>query len=59
MNADTPSECMTIAVPTVVGGVLKLATMPPMEMGSAAMLNEINAWPRRDDDHRQPRIPRG
>ena len=32
-------------VPTVVGGTLKLWTMPPIETGSAATLNDITAWP--------------
>jgi hypothetical protein len=45
MNRETPSEYMTMAVPTVVGGVLKLATIPPMETGRAATLKDINAWP--------------
>ena len=45
MNPETKSEYITIAVPTVVGGVLKLATIPPMETGRAATLKDINAWP--------------
>src|SRR5512147_501104 len=32
-------------VPTVVGGTLKLLTMPPMETGSDATLNDMIAWP--------------
>jgi hypothetical protein len=45
INADTNNEYITIAVPTVVGGVLKLSTIPPIEMGSEATLNDISAWP--------------
>src|SRR5215510_6802565 len=45
-KADTPSEYMTTAVPTVVGGVLKLSTMPRMETGRADTLNDISIWPR-------------
>src|SRR5262249_32238680 len=44
-NPDTPSEYITTAVPTVVGGVLKLCTMPLIETGMAATLNDINIWP--------------
>ena len=43
MKPETPSEYITIAVPTVVGGVLKLATMPPIETGNAATLKDISA----------------
>ena len=43
MNPETPREYMTIAVPTVVGGVLKLATIPPIETGNAATLKDMNA----------------
>src|SRR5262245_26412206 len=42
---DTPSEYITMAVPTVVGGVLKLLTMPPIETGSAATLKDISICP--------------
>ena len=42
---ETPSEYITIAVPTVVGGVLKLSTMPPIETGRAATLKDISVWP--------------
>src|SRR5262249_5264043 len=45
-KADTPSEYMTTAVPTVVGGVLKLSTMPRMETGRADTLNDISIWPK-------------
>ena len=31
--------------PTVVGGTLKLWTMPPIETGSAATLNDMITWP--------------
>jgi hypothetical protein len=41
----TASEYSTIPVPTVVGGTLKLCTMPPIETGSAATLNDMIAWP--------------
>lgn len=37
----TTSEWMTIAVPTVVGDVLKLATIPPTETRKALMLKDI------------------
>ena len=42
---ETPREYITIAVPTVVGGVLKLATIPPMDTGRAATLKDMSAWP--------------
>ena len=42
-NPDTPSEYITIAVPTVVGGVLKLFTIPAIETGIAATLNDMSA----------------
>src|SRR5262245_27840358 len=45
MNPETPSPYSTTAVPTVVGGVLKLATIPPMETGMADTLNDISACP--------------
>src|SRR5262245_37973501 len=45
MNPETPSPYSTTAVPTVVGGVLKLATIPPMETGMADTLNDISDWP--------------
>jgi hypothetical protein len=45
MNPETPSEYNTTAVPTVVGGVLKLSTIPPIDTGSADTLKEISAWP--------------
>src|SRR5262249_26402883 len=45
MNPETPSEYSTIAVPTVVGGVLKLSTIPPIDTGMAATLKDINIWP--------------
>jgi hypothetical protein len=35
---------MTIAVPTVVGDVLKLATIPPTETRKALMLKDIRIW---------------
>src|SRR5262245_19830133 len=44
-KAETPSEYITIAVPTVVGGVLKLAIMPLMETGRAATLKDMSIWP--------------
>jgi hypothetical protein len=44
-NPDTPIEYITIAVPTVVGAVLKLFTMPLIETGMAATLNDINICP--------------
>src|SRR5271165_4702281 len=40
----TISEWMTIAVPTVVGDVLKLATIPPTETRRALMLKDIRIW---------------
>src|SRR5262249_17582585 len=46
MNPETPSEYSTIAVPTVVGGVLKLSTIPPMDTSRADTLKEISACPR-------------
>jgi hypothetical protein len=46
MNAETPSEYVTIAEPTVVGGILKLATIPPIDTGKADALKEIRAWPK-------------
>ncbi len=45
MKPETPSEYITIAVPTVVGGTPKSATMPPMEIGKAATLKDISACP--------------
>src|SRR5262245_16601901 len=45
MNPETPSEYNTTAVPTVVGGVLKLSTIPPMDTGMAATLKDISIWP--------------
>ena len=36
---------MMMAVPTVVGGVLKLASIPPTETGRAATLKDIGAGP--------------
>jgi hypothetical protein len=42
----TASPYMTIAVPTVVGGTLKLWTMPPIATGREATLNDMIAWPR-------------
>src|SRR5262245_56612824 len=42
---DTPSEYITMAVPTVVGGVSKLLTMPLIETGSAETLKDISIWP--------------
>src|SRR5262245_15170386 len=41
-KAETPREYITTAVPTVVGGVLKLATIPPIETGRAATLKDIS-----------------
>jgi hypothetical protein len=35
---------VTIAVLTAVGGTLKSATMPPIDTGSAATLNDISIW---------------
>src|SRR5262245_40610448 len=45
MNPETPSEYSTTAVPTVVGGALKLLTIPPMDTGMAETLNDMSAWP--------------
>ena len=45
MNPETPSEYSTTAVPTVVGGVLKLSTIPPMDTGMAETLKDISIWP--------------
>src|SRR5262249_33460656 len=42
---DTPSEYITMAVPTVVGGVSKLATMPLIDTGKADTLKDISIWP--------------
>ena len=36
---------MTIPVATVVGGTLKLSTIPPMATGRDATLNDISTWP--------------
>ena len=41
----TASEYITIPVATVVGGTLKLCTIPPIATGKEATLNDINAWP--------------
>src|SRR5262249_58081832 len=41
---DTPSEYITMAVPTVVGGVSKLATMPLIDTGKADTLKDISIW---------------
>jgi hypothetical protein len=40
----TISEWMTIAVPTEVGDVLKLTTIPPTETRKALMLKDIRIW---------------
>jgi hypothetical protein len=42
----TASEYITIPVATVVGGTLKLFTMPLSATGSEATLKDISAWPR-------------
>ena len=39
----TASEYSTMPVPTVVGGTLKLCTMPPIATGNAATLKDISA----------------
>ena len=41
----TASEYMTMPVPTVVGGTPKVWTMPPIETGREATLNDMIAWP--------------
>src|SRR5499426_3538687 len=41
---ETPREYITTAVPTVVGGVLKLFTMPLIETGRADTLKDISIW---------------
>src|SRR5262245_13447013 len=41
---ETPREYITTAVPTVVGGVLKLLTMPLIETGRADTLKDISIW---------------
>jgi hypothetical protein len=41
----TASEYITMPVATVVGGTLKLLTMPLSATGRDATLNDINAWP--------------
>jgi hypothetical protein len=41
---ETPAST-TIAVPTVVGGVSKLSTIPPIDTGKAATLNDISICP--------------
>src|SRR5262245_14932051 len=41
-NPETPSEYITTAVPTVVGGVLKLLTIPLMDTGKADTLKDIS-----------------
>ena len=41
----TASEYMTIPVPIVVGGTPKLRTIPPIETGREATLNDMIAWP--------------
>jgi hypothetical protein len=56
MKPEAKSAYITIAVPTVVGGVLKLSTIPPIETGMAATLKDMTL-PHGDDDHRHPRIP--
>src|SRR5262247_1002930 len=43
-NPETPSEYITTAVATVVGGVLKLATIPLMDTGKADTLKDISIW---------------
>src|SRR5499426_1898479 len=43
-NPETPREYITTAVPTVVGGVLKLFTMPLIETGRADTLKDISIW---------------
>ena len=50
----TASEYITMPVATVVGGTLKLSTMPPMATGSDATLNDISDLAERDGDHRHP-----
>src|SRR5262245_32751606 len=46
MRLETPSEYRTIAVPTVVGGVPKLSTIPLIDTGMAEMAKESSTWPR-------------
>ena len=41
----TASEYITMPVATVVGGTLKLLTIPLSATGRDATLNDINAWP--------------
>ena len=41
----TASEYITMPVATVVGGTLKLWTIPPIATGKEATLNDISAWP--------------
>ena len=53
-EAGDPSEYITIAVPTVVGGVLKLSTMPLIETGNGGHVERHQHLPHGDDDHRQP-----
>ena len=45
INPETNNEYITIAVPIVVGGVLKLSTIPPIEIGRLDALKDSNAWP--------------
>jgi hypothetical protein len=45
-KAATASEYITIPVATVVGGTLKLLTMPLSATGSEATLKDISAWPK-------------
>jgi hypothetical protein len=43
-NAATASEYITIPVAIVVGGTLKLLTMPPSATGREATLNDMRIW---------------
>src|SRR5689334_4347563 len=45
-NAATARPYITMVVPTVVGGTSKSSTMPPIETGSAATLNDIKTCPK-------------
>src|SRR5215471_21766740 len=44
MNPATTSEYVTIAVPTVVAGVLKLETMPSIDTCNEETLKIIRIW---------------
>jgi hypothetical protein len=54
----TAGEYSTMPVPTVVGGTLKLCTMPPIATGNTAKLKDISRLTERYGDHWCPGVGR-